>query len=339
LHPTSLVKWRKRVGDKLDALFSETIELARSCKAMESRALEHVNIDTTVQEKAIAFPTDARLYQSMRTLLVRMGRTRGVNLRQSYVRVGKRAYARQNRYAHARQMKRARKECRKLKTYLRRTVSDLTRKVPVPDEELGNELLKARRLLVQRRKDKNKLYSIHASEVECIAKGKSHKRYEFGNKVSVATTSKGNWIVGVQSLQGNPYDGHTLSNAIEQVKQLTAQIPGTVYCDAGYRGHGYQGETRVKVVRKLPKRATRAERKWLKRRAAIEPTIGHMKSDHRMNRNYLKGVEGNRANAVLAAAGYNLAKLLAWFYCAYRNWINQSRHKAALQTTPNILFS
>jgi len=316
LHPTSLVKWRKRVGCKLEALLSETIELARSCKAMDVRALDHVNVDTTVQEKAIAFPTDARLYQSMRTLLVRLGQERGVNLRQSYVRVGKRAYARQNRYAHARQMKRARKECRKLKTYLRRTVSDLTRKVPEPDNALKTELVKAHRLLAQERKDKNKLYSIHADEVECIAKGKVYKRYEFGNKVSVATTSKGNWVVGVQSLQGNPYDGHTLSNVIEQVEQLTGRTPGTVYCDAGYRGHGYRGDAVVKVVRKLPKRATRSQRKWLKRRAAIEPTIGHMKCDHRMNRNYLKGVEGNRANAVLAAAGYNLAKLLAWFYCA-----------------------
>lgn len=142
-------------------------------------------------------------------------------------------------------------------------------------------------------------------------------------------------------MQGNPYDGHTLSNAIEQVEHLTNKTPGTVYCDAGYRGHGYQGNTNVKVVRKLPKRATRTQKRWLKRRAAIEPIIGHMKNDHRMNRNYLKGVEGNRANAILAAAGYNLAKLLAWFYCALIKWVLQTRHsrpRAALQTTSNILF-
>jgi len=138
---------------------------------MDVRALDHVNVDTTIQEKGIAFPTDARLYQSMRTLLVRLGQERSVNLRPSYVRVGKRAYARQNRYAHARQMKGARKECRKLKTYLRRTVSDLTRKVPEADNSLKSELVKAHRLLAQQRKDKNKLYSIHADEVECIAKG------------------------------------------------------------------------------------------------------------------------------------------------------------------------
>ena len=120
---------------------------------------------------------------------------------------------------------------------------------------------------------------------------------------------------------------------IEQVEALTGRRPSTVYCDAGYRGHGYQGEATVKVIRKLPKRATRSQKCWMKRRAAIEPIIGHMKNDHRMNRNYLKGVDGNRANAILAAAGYNLAKLLAWFYCALRILAlqeGQSRQLAAL---------
>ena len=342
LHPTSLVKWRQRVGDKLEALLTQTIELARSSKAMSCRALDHVNIDTTVQEKNIAFPTDARLYQSMRTVLVKMALDRGINLRQSYVRVGKRAFARQNRYAHARQMKRAKRECRSLKTYLRRTVSDIKRKMDTDDTALVRYLAMADKLLAQERTSKNKLYSVHAPEVECIAKGKVHKRYEFGNKVSIASTSQGNWIVGVQSLQGNPYDGHTLSHVIEQVERLTKKTPGTVYCDAGYRGHGYQGGSNIKVVRKLPKRATRAQKRWLKRRAAIEPIIGHMKNDHRMDRNYLKGVEGNRANAILAAIGYNLAKLLAWFYCVLRKWVFQTvqnRQTAVSQTTSNILFA
>lgn len=342
LHPTSLVKWRQRVGDKLEVLLSETIELARSSKAMSPRALEHVNIDTTVQEKAIAFPTDARLYQSMRLLLVRLARQRNIVLRQSYVRVGKRALARQNRYGHARQMKRAARESRKLKTYLRRVVSDLLRKASLDDEVMQTELKKALRLLNQQRKSKGKIYSIHASEVECIAKGKVHKQYEFGNKVSIATTSTGNWVVGVQSLQGNPYDGHTLSNAIGQISELTGREPVHVYCDAGYRGHGYKGKSTVHVVRKLPKRATKAQRRRLKRRASIEPTIGHMKHDHRMARNYLQGIDGNRANAILAAAGYNLAKLLAWFYCAWKRWVvqeHQSHHKTASAATSNILFA
>lgn len=341
LHPTSLVKWRKRVGDRLESMLVETVELARTSKAMSPRSLDHVNVDTTVQEKAIAFPTDARLYHSMRKTLIRLAKARGIALRQSYKRVGKRAFAKQNRYAHARQMKRARRECRKLKTYLRRTVSDIKRKYPESDDVLATELSKATRLLQQQRKDKGKLYSVHEPQVECIAKGKVHKRYEFGNKVSFATTSKDNWIVSVQSLQGNPYDGHTLSGVIEHIAKVTGKAPGTVYCDAGYRGHGYRGDTTVKVVRKLPKRATRNQRMWLKRRAAIEPVIGHVKNDHRMNRNYLKGIEGNRANAILAAAGYNLAKLLAWFLCALKTlMIKQgSRPKAVPLTTPSILLT
>ncbi len=151
LHPTSLVKWRKRVGDRLESMLIETIELARSTKAMSARSTDHVNVDTTVQEKAIAFPTDACLYHSMRRTLVRLAKARGIPLRQSYKRVGKRAFARQNRYAHARQMKRAGRECRRLKTYLRRTVSDISRKYSEPDEVLKTELSKAARLLNQQR--------------------------------------------------------------------------------------------------------------------------------------------------------------------------------------------
>ena len=164
-------------------------------------------------------------------------------------------------------------------------------------------------------KSKNKLYSVHAPEVECIAKGKVHKRYEFGNKASFVTTSKDNWVVGAQSLQGNPYDGHTLKAALAQVETITGRPAKTAYCDQGYRGHGLKGGTQIKIVGRFPKRATRAQRKWLKRRTAIEPVIGHLKSDHRLTRSYLKGVSGNQANVLLAAAGYNLAKLLAWFYC------------------------
>ena len=131
------------------------------------------------------------------------------------------------------------------------------------------------------------------------------------------TTSKSNWVVGAQSLKGNPYDGHTLESALSQVKAVTGRAAKVAYCDQGYRGHAVDGETTVKVVGRLPKRSTRTTRNWMKRRAAIEPVIGHLKSDHRLNRNHLKGDEGNVANVILSAAGYNLAKLLAWFYYAW----------------------
>lgn len=315
LHPTTLVKWRNRVGDKLDALLEEVICVAMETKALKPQALKHVNVDTTVHEKAIAFPTDARLYHKMRVTLVREAHKRSIVLRQSFKKVGKKAFILQGRYASAKQMKRAARQTRKLKTYLGRLTRDIQRKAPLMDDELTTLIERSTRLLNQKRHDKNKLYSIHEPDVRCIAKGKIHKRYEFGSKASFVTTSKDNWVVSAQSLD-NPYDGHTLNSALNQVTQLTGITPHDAYCDMGYRGHGLKGETKVHLVGKIPKRATRSLRKWMKRRAAVEPIIGHLKSDYRLSRNHLKGKAGDQANVILAAAAYNMAKLLAWFYCA-----------------------
>jgi IS5 family transposase len=307
---------RKRVGaERLEKLLEATIHAALAMRAVKPQEFQKVNVDTTVQEKAIAFPTDARLYHKMRAALVRRAQTLGIKLRQNYRFKSKKLLAKQGRYAHAQQLKRAAKATRQLKTFLGRVLRDVRRKATflqgrIADERLRELVALAERLMEQTRSSKHKLYSVHAPEVECIAKGKVHKRYEFGCKTSVATTSKSNWIVGTQALLGNPYDGHTLSGAIGQVEQLTGCTPKDVMVDQGYRGHGYAGSAIVHVVRTIPKRATRAFRRMLKRRAAIEPTIGHMKSDNRMNRNYLTGQVGDKINAVLAAAGYNFRKLL-----------------------------
>jgi IS5 family transposase len=226
-------KWRKRVGaERLEKLLEATIHTALAMKALKPHELQQVNVDTTVQEKAIAFPTDARLYHKMRIALVRYAKALGIPLRQNYRFVGKKTLFWQHRYAHARQMKRAAKMTRKLKTLLGRVVRDIERKArkirgKIADEPLRELLALAQRLLAQERDSKNKIYSVHAPEVECIAKGKAHKRYEFGCKASVATTSKSNWIVGAQALHGNPYDGHTLAGAIEQIERLTAKTPRT----------------------------------------------------------------------------------------------------------------
>jgi len=318
IDPSMMSKWRKRVGAiRLEQLLEATIHTALAMRALKPQELAKVNVDTTVQEKAIAFPTDARLYQKMRIALVRHAKGLNIPLRQSYCFVGKHLLFKQHRYAHAKQLKRAAKMTRKLKTILGRVVRDIERKArqvrgQIADEPLRELLALAHRLLAQTRGSKNKLYSVHAPEVECIAKGKAHKRYEFGCKASVATTSKSNWIVGAHALHGNPYDGHTLEKAIEQVERLTKQTPGDVVVDKGYQGHGYEGEATVHVVRTIPKRATRAVRRMLKRRAAVEPTIGHLKSDNRLGRNHLTGKAGDQINTLLAAAGYNLRKLLRW---------------------------
>jgi IS5 family transposase len=318
IDPSLLSKWRQRIGpERLEKLLEETIQTALAMKALKPQELQQVNVDTTVQEKAIAFPTDARLYHKLRIALVRRAKQLKIRLRQSYRFVGQKTLFKQSRYAHARQMKRAARMTRRLKTILGRVVRDVERKArrikgQIADEPLRELLSLAARLLAQQRDSKNKLYSVHAPEVECIAKGKAHKRYEFGCKASVATTSKSNWIVGAQALHGNPYDGHTLEGAIAQVERLTKTTPQDVVVDKGYQGHRYAGEAQVHVVRTIPKRATRAVRRMLKRRAAVEPTIGHLKSDNRMSRNHLAGQAGDRINTLLAAAGYNLRKLLRW---------------------------
>lgn len=309
LHPTTLVKWRRRVGsDKMQTLLKETVEAARRTRLLAKADLDRVTVDTTVQEKAIAFPTDARLLHKLRQKLVAAAQRRGVKLRQSYVRVGKKAYVMQNRYRHAQQHKRARKMLRRLRTYLGRVARDIRRKVAEPDAELAHLLEMADRLLKQRRDSKNKLYSLHAPEVYCIAKGKAHKRYEFGCKVSVVTTSKSNWIVGVEAHDKPVYDGHTLEAMLKQVQQTTGHQPKEAFCDRSYRGHGYTGLTKIYLVGRH--RVGRRLRRWFRRRAAIEPVIGHLKQDNRLGRNYLTGSEGDRMNAVLSACGFNLRKLL-----------------------------
>jgi len=318
IDPSMMSKWRKRVGgERLEKLLEVTLHTALAMKAIKPQELTQVNVDTTVQEKAIAFPTDARLYHKMRIALVRQAKRLNIPLRQSYRFVGKKLLFKQGRYAHARQMRRAAKMTGKLKTLLGRLVRDIERKArktrgQIADESLRELLALAHRLLAQTRDSKNKLYSVHAPEVECIAKGKVHKRYEFGCKASVATTSKSNWIVGAHALDGNPYDGHTLAGAIEQIERLTKKTPDDVVVDKGYQGHNYLGAATVHVVRTIPKRATRTMRRMLKRRAAVEPTVGHLKSDNRLSRNHLTGKLGDQINTLLAAAGYNLRKLLRW---------------------------
>ena len=168
----------------------------------------------------------------------------------------------------------------------------------------------------QQQKDKNKLYSCHAPEVECISKGKAHKRYEFGCKVSVAATSRDNWIVGIQAHHGNPYDGHTLTGVLSQVERMTGSTVKEAYCDRGYRGHKHAGDTIVHIAG-TKRRVSRSLRKWLRRRCAIEPIIGHLKSDNRMDRNYLKGKEGDTINALLCGCGANIRKLIAAFFLSF----------------------
>jgi IS5 family transposase len=324
---SSLTRFRKRISPSgFEKLFKETLSTAIRNRHLTKSHLNKVNVDTTVQEKAIAFPTDARLYYKMREHLVRAAKDRDINLRQSYTRVSKKVLMQQGRYSHARQLRRSRKATKRLKTMLGCVYRDILRKNNNPDEELQILLFRAKQLLDQKRDSKNKIYSIHAPEVECISKGKVHKRYEFGCKVAMATTSRDNWIVGIKALHGNPYDGHTLPATLEHVEETTGWPAKEVFTDLGYRGHPYQGESQINIVDfRHMKRKTRSIRRWFKRRASIEPIFGHLKSDNRMSRNYLKGKDGDQINALLCACGFNLRKLLAVFLSLFRKLVQKSK--------------
>jgi IS5 family transposase len=190
-------------------------------------------------------------------------------------------------------------------------IRDIERKCLDPGPELTSLLAVSRRIFDQKKDDKDKVYSVHAPEVVCISKGKAHKRYEFGCKVSVAATSRGGWFVGAMALSGNLYDGHSLTEALNQVERL-ARLPEQVFVDMGYRGHGYQGEVQVHVDERRRGSTAKSLWRWMKRRAAVEPGIGHLKREHRMDRNRLKGAVGDGFNAILSAAGMNFAQLLKW---------------------------
>jgi len=318
IDPTTLTRWRSRLGaEKLELLLKQTLEIARDRKLLKRQDMSDVNVDTTVQPKAIAFPTDSRLYFKMSRTLARLARKAGIRLRQSYIRVARGLLVSQSRYAHAKQYGRAKRSEVRLRVILGRLLRDISRKLDQCSGKYrpGLEALLAlgERLWKQQRKDKNKLYSVHEPHVECISKGKAHKRYEFGCKVSVAVANRSNWVLGVQALHGNPFDGHTLTGAVHHLVSMTGVKPERIFVDKGYQGHGHPGLGKVHVAGRIPKTAKRAFRKLLRRRSVIEPTIGHMKSDHRLERNFLKGKEGDRINALMAAIGYNLAKLLRAF--------------------------
>ncbi len=308
--------------EKLVALIQESLATAtRRTGAAKPADFAKVIVDTTVQPKAVAFPTDAKLMHRARERLVRLAKKTGVSLRQSYERVGKRALIAHQRYAHAKQFKRANRALKTLRTYLGRVVRDIGRKI-VGEADLesvfAHPLMLARRVREQRQHQHGrKVYSLHAPEVECIGKGKAHRPYEFGVKVSIATTlyhSKGGqFIAHAKALPGNPYDGHTLATVIPDMEaQLGANLTRIV-ADRGYRGHNAPPDYKFKVyISGQRRRVTEPIKRELRRRSAVEPVIGHAKAEHRMGRNHVAATQGDASNAVLAAAGYNFRRRLEW---------------------------
>ncbi|MDH0911744.1 IS5 family transposase [Rhizobium pusense] len=319
---SSMTRWRQRMGEKrIKALLQESLSVAVKTGAMKPADTRQVIVDTTVQPKNVMFPTDAKLIHRARERLVRLANKAGLELRQTYVRVGKFALIQHQRYAHAKQFKRAGKALRKLKTYLGRTVRDIERQID-GDEQLRAiflwPLYQAKTVMEQKQRQRGrKIYSLHADEVECIGKGKAHKPYEFGVKVSVATTlhrSKGGqFALHTMALPGNPYDGHTLETVIPDMEQTRGNELSRILADAGYRGHNAPESHKFRVFTAGQKRrVTPAIKRQMRRRSAVEPVIGHLKNEHRMDRNYLAGKQGDAVNALLAAVGYNFSLLLKW---------------------------
>ena len=344
IDPSSLTRWRQRVGEEgVEWLLTETIEAARRGRVVKKQSFDKIIVDTTVMEKAVAYPTDSRLFERGRQHLVKLAATLGIRLRQNYNRQAPRLALQVGRYAHAKQFRRMKASLKSLRTLVGRVWRDIDRKLDRRDETTAARaeaiLARVKRVLTQKPKDKNKLYSLHAPEVECISKGKARQPYEFGVKVTVATTHKEGLVVGMRSMPGNPYDGHTLPEAVEQVSILTDHLPKAVFVDKGYRGVAIAG---VAIWLSGQKRGvTPAIKKAIHRRSAIEPAIGHMKNDGRLRRNWLKGSLGDALHAVLCGAGHNLRMILralrlCFAYLLVGLWADDTR--GGTQSTKSFPF-
>jgi IS5 family transposase len=311
--------WRKRIGERLDILVAESLRVAHDTGALTKDDLARVTIDTTVQPKNVAFPTDAKLLETAIRHLGTLAKKHHVPLRQSYARVAKRAAMMAGRYAHAKQFKRMNRQIKFLRTRLGRLIRDTRRKIgddAALKEVFAIPLGRAAQIRGQQPRQRGwKLYSWHAPETECIGKGKARAPYEFGVKVSITTTNKrckaGQFILHAKALPGNPYDGHTLKDVIAETERLTGREIDRAYVDKGYRGHDAPNPGRV--FKSGQKRGVHGQiKKELRRRSAIEPVIGHCKADGHLGRNFLKGRLGDQINAVMSAVGYNLRLILKW---------------------------
>jgi len=311
LDPSSLTNWRKRLGeDKMKVILGATVKCAINTQLVSKRDLQSAIADTTLMEKNIAHPTDARLYYKSLKSLIKVAQTHKIALRQTYKFMSKKQLRLSSSYAHARKMKQAKKAVRQLKTYLGRVLREVEKAAECNKdlEKLISPLLRTiRSIYSQRRDDKNKVYSVHEKDVECISKGKAHKKYEFGCKTSIIIAHKKGLVLTAEAVHGSPYDGHTLKGSIASAETVTGVPIKRIFVDKGYRGHGiHDKEVYISGSRKL----TKHFKKLINRRQSIEPIIGHMKQDGKLGRNYLGQKIGDCINAVLCGIGNNIRLLL-----------------------------
>ena len=315
-HSTELVHFRKRIGKAgIEKIFQMSVQLHGS-QALE----ETVNIDTTVQEKNITYPTDSKLAIKIINRLNKLAKFHGIQQRRTYVKEIKGLRLSIRHFRHVKKRAKAKKALKRLRTIAHILIRELRRKLPVIClfECYQKDFLFYEQVLSQQPKDKHKVYALHEPQVYCIGKGKDHKQYEYGNKVSIACTAGSNIIVGAVSHERNLHDSHTLPEVLEHIEQTRGKPVQTAVCDRGYRGKKEVNGTQIMLPSKGLKRDNRYQRdkkrKRCKRRAAIEPIIGHLKSDFRLSRNFLKGVIGDEINLLMAATAWNLKKWLIAFF-------------------------
>ena len=310
--PSEFVHFRKRIGEVgAQKILKLSINLFDSKEVHEKEVL----IDTTVQEKNITFPTDSKLHKKIIEGCRKIAEKEDITLRQSYRRIVKQLMIEQRFREHPKKRKKANAAARKLKTIAGRLVRDVERGLDDIDRLnfYDDQLWLYYRVLGQKKDDNNKLYSFHAPEVKCISKGKEHKRYEFGNKSSFVLTKKSGIVVGAMAFEDNIYDGHTLEPQLAQVEDLLGRLPETALVDRGCKGRKHIMGVNIKIPGSGKGKSAyqkAKDRERFRRRASIEPIIGHLKQDHRVLRNYLKGVQGDMINTILAGAAFNMMKML-----------------------------
>jgi IS5 family transposase len=311
---TSLGIWRRRIGEeKLKLVLDETVRIAKEKKFVSNKELSEVVVDTTVQEKNITFPTDAKLLSRAIIKLAKFALRHGIKLRQSYARKAKQWAQKASGYGAARQFGRLKQCNQDLKNWLGRVLRDIEKKREnkALSPRFVQLIVLANKLLLQEKNTPKKIYSLHEPEVCCIGKGKDRVRYEFGQQAAVVKTNSRNWIINVEDLPDNPYAGHTLAKSIAGAEKITKVTVKEADVDKGYRGHDYKGSAVIRIAGTSNKGLRWSERKRKRRRSSVEPVIGHLKSDHRLDRCFLHGRMGDKLNLIGSAAGFNVRKLLS----------------------------
>src|ERR1035437_5792249 len=335
---SELVHFRHRIGESgIELILKESIRI----NGKDSYD-ENASIDTTVQEKNITFPTDNKLHRKIISKCKKIAETEDLPIRQSYTRTLKKLGVDQRFRNHPKNKWKARKADRKVKTIAGRLVRELERNL-LPNSIYQSDIDLFKRILSQKKSDNNKIYSVHEPDVQCISKGKEHKKYEFGNKVSIIYTQTTGVIIGALGFR-NPYDGHTIESSLEQTERLLGKRTiKTLIGDRGYKGPRKVNDTNIEIPKPFSdKRQSKYQqnklKKKFKRRAAIEPINGHLKTDHRLGRNFYKGIQGDNINVMLAAAAYNFKRMMnKWkssFLTLLRNLIWWCK---SLVQTQNIL--